>query len=179
MRQPLACNQLTLSWAAPIKIDAEKTRCSKGCSPDRELSPTPGSRIPTIVVPDFQTYSDLGFEEGREKGRQLLGVMVEGRVHSPYFAGKPSPLAKDEKPAEPEGQQPEAEASPAKTPPRTRIEKATITGVIEHSPESARIILIGSSSFLSDDILSLVSEVDRTQYLTPLELRTKPRRLVA
>ena len=40
--------------------------------------------------------------------------------------------------------------------------------MIEHSPESARIILIGSSSFLSDDILSLLSQVDRTQYLTPL-----------
>ena len=34
-------------------------------------------------------------------------------------------------------------------------EKASITGVIERSPESARIILVGSSSFLSDDILSL------------------------
>src|SRR5208337_323945 len=47
-------------------------------------------------------------------------------------------------------------------------EQPLITGVIEHSPESARIILLGSSSFLSDDVLSLISETDRTQYLAPL-----------
>ncbi len=40
--------------------------------------------------------------------------------------------------------------------------------MIDRSPSSARIILIGSGSFLSDDVLSLVSEVDRTQYLAPL-----------
>ena len=40
--------------------------------------------------------------------------------------------------------------------------------MIERSPESARIVLIGSGTFLSDDILSLISQVDRTQYLAPL-----------
>jgi ABC-2 type transport system permease protein len=120
-------------------------------------------------VPDFQSFSDLGFEEGREKGRQILGVIVEGQFTS-LFAGKPSPLAKDAKPADAkdkangeaavDGEKKDASAG--------KDQKPTITSVIQRSPDSARIILIGSSSFLSDDVLSVISEVDRTQYLTPL-----------
>jgi gliding motility-associated transport system permease protein/gliding motility-associatede transport system auxiliary component len=162
----LGLNQLTLSWAAPIKIDAEKTKAQKVVRLI-ESSRDSWASNSGVVVPDFQTYSDLGFEEGREKGRQLLGVTVEGQFTS-LFAGKPSPLAKDEAPAKEKANGEEAEAGKEKGAASQKDEKATITGVIGRSPESARIILIGSSSFLSDDVLSLVSEVDRTQYLTPL-----------
>ena len=160
----LGLNQLTMSWAAPIKIDAEKT---KGRKIVRLIESSRGSWASSSdsVVPDFETYSDLGFEEGKEKGRQLLAVMVEGQFPS-LFAGKPSPLAKDAKPADAKDKTGESAADGAKK--DAPEQKATITSVIQRSPESARIILIGSSSFLSDDVLSLVSEVDRTQYLTPL-----------
>ena len=162
----LGLNQLTLSWAAPIKIDAEKTKAQKVVRLI-ESSRDSWASNSDVVVPDFQTYADLGFEEGREKGRQLLGVMVEGQFTS-LFAGKPSPLAKDETPVKEKANSEEAEVGKEKGAAPQKDEKATITGVVGHSPESARIILIGSSSFLSDDVLSLVSEVDRTQYLTPL-----------
>jgi ABC-2 type transport system permease protein len=117
-------------------------------------------------VPDFEAHSELGFEEGREKGRQLLGAMVEGQFKS-YFAGKPSPLAKDAKPEEDKGKAGENKDKAAENKDKD-AQKPSITGVIERSPESARLILIGSSGFLSDDILSLLSQVDRTQYLAPL-----------
>ncbi len=162
----LGLKQLTLSWAAPIKVDSEKAKAKKVVRLI-ESSRNSWASNSDAVVPDFQTFSDLGFEEGREKGRQLLGVMLEGQFTS-FFAGKPSPLAKDETPTK-EKTSEEAEAGKDKAAPAQKEEKATITGVIERSPESARIIVIGSSSFLSDDVLSLVSEVDRTQYLAPLD----------
>jgi hypothetical protein len=40
--------------------------------------------------------------------------------------------------------------------------------VIERSSESARIILVSSDSFLSDEVLELASSIDRTQYLAPV-----------
>ncbi len=116
------------------------------------------------VIPDFDAHPDSGFEEPRSKGRLVLGAMAEGQFAS-YFAGKPSPLAKDAKPAAPAA--PPAKPGESKPEPAA-AEKASITTVIERSPESARIILIGSSSFMSDDILSLLTQVDRTQYLAPL-----------
>ena len=154
--------QLTLSWAAPVGIDAEKT---KNLKVTRFIQSSEQSWVSNSgnVIPDYDTHPDLGFEEPRDKGRQVLGAIVEGQFAS-YFAGKPSPLAKDAKaaaaPAPAKPGQSKPEAAPA--------EKASITTVIERSPESARIILIGSSSFLSDDILSMLTQVDRTQYLAPL-----------
>jgi ABC-2 type transport system permease protein len=157
--------QLTLSWAAPLGVDADKT---KGLKVVQLIQSSPGSWVSnsTNLVPDFEAHTELGFEEGREKGRQLLGAMVEGQFKS-YFAGKPSPLAKDAKPEEEKGKTGESKDKPAETKDK-EAQKPSITGVIERSPESARLILIGSSGFLSDDILSLLSQVDRTQYLAPL-----------
>lgn len=155
----LGLRQLTLSWAAPIKVDADKT---KGLKVVRLIQSSGDSWVSNSanVVPDFEAHPDSGFEEGRDQRRQLLGAMVEGQFKS-YFAGKPSPLAKDAKPSD-------ANPKPGGMSKAKDAEKPSITGVIEHSPESARIILIGSSSFLSDDILSLLSQADRTNYITPL-----------
>ncbi len=97
--------------------------------------------------------------------------MMEGEFKS-FFAGKPSPLAKDAKTAEADakdGQKPDA-AKPDADKKDAKDEKPTITSVIERSPQSARIILVGSASFLSDDILNLTSSVNQTQYLAPLNL---------
>jgi ABC-2 type transport system permease protein len=154
-------DQLTLSWAAPIEIDANKLK-------DRRLvrliestkaSWTSGSEK---VVPDFGAHPDTGFPPGSKTGRQLLGAMVEGKFTS-FFAGQPSPLAKDAKPEDAKDK-----AAGDKNASTAKDQKPSITGVIDHSAESARLILLGSSSFLSDDVLSLLSEADRTQYLVPL-----------
>ncbi len=162
----LGLRQLTLSWAAPIALDKDK---AKELKVTRLLQSSAGSWVsnPPNTVPDFKAYPDTGFAPGKDRGRKLLGVMAEGEFKS-YFAGKPSPLAKDAQPAEP-APKPGAISKPGDVAAKKKEgEKATITGVIQRSPESARIILIGSSSFLSDDILALLSQIDRTQYLTPL-----------
>jgi gliding motility-associated transport system permease protein/gliding motility-associatede transport system auxiliary component len=62
-----------------------------------------------------------------------------------------------------------AEAAKAAAATADKDGKASITGVIGRSPESSRLILIGSGTFLSDDVLQLASSVDRTQYLAPVD----------
>ncbi|HZV20737.1 MAG TPA: Gldg family protein, partial [Hyphomicrobiales bacterium] len=169
----LGLNQLTLSWAAPIKIDPEFAKNHKAVALVQS-SRNSWVSASADVVPDFRLNSELGFEEGKDKGRQILGAMIEGQFKS-YFQGKPSPLAKDAPPPEPakdkdkaSGEQGAQEAGKSQDATAAKEQKPSITTVIDRSPESARIILIGSSSFLSDDVLSLISEVDRTQYLAPL-----------
>jgi ABC-2 type transport system permease protein len=157
----LGLSQLTLSWASPVKIDQEKAKNRTVAtliesSGGAWILETPSS------VPDYQAYPELGFAVGKDKGPRTLGVMMEGEFRS-FFAGKPSPLAKDA--ARPEEKP--ADAAPGEPQPK-KDEKASITGVIERSPQSARIILIGSSTFLTDDILNLTSSVNQTQYLAPL-----------
>jgi ABC-2 type transport system permease protein len=169
----IGLDQLTVSWAAPIEIDDAK---ATGRKIVRLIESSPRSwKSDTLnAVPDFQAYPELGFPPGKETGPQLLGVVMEGEFKS-LFAGKPSPLAKDatagdKEKAEKAGEGATAEETGANAKTDEKPEKASITSVIERSPESARIILIGSSSALSDDILSLTSSVNQTQYLAPLTL---------
>jgi ABC-2 type transport system permease protein len=117
------------------------------------------------IQPDYQAYGQLGFAPGSERGRQLLAVVVEGRYDS-FFKDKPSPLAAEEeaKPKleqEPQDEQQEQAVTP---------EPPVITRVIDHSPESARIILFASNSFLTDEMLDLAAAGLGTRYLKPVEL---------
>ncbi|WP_035982305.1 Gldg family protein [Bradyrhizobium sp. STM 3843] len=160
--------QLTLSWASPLTIAPDKAGKRKVVRLI-ESSPQSWSANTTDVVPDFREHPATGFPEPEKEGRQLLGAMVEGEFTS-FFAGKPSPLAKDapeQKPGKDDAAQATKPAAAPKDGPKN--DKPSITGVIGRSPESARLILIGSGTFLSDDVLQLASSVDRTQYLAPVD----------
>jgi ABC-2 type transport system permease protein len=91
-------------------------------------------------------------------------VAVEGRFDSP-FAGQPSPLlaTEESRPESDSDADEDAENPEAAKPP-------VISSVIDSSPESARLILIGSSSFLGDTAISLANEATQSRYLKPLEL---------
>ncbi len=156
--------QMTLSWAAPISIDAAKAKDRKVT---RLIESSRGAWVSASdnIVPDFNKDPRLGFAADGKTGRQLLGAMMEGKFAS-FFAGKPSPLAKDAPP--PAQKDKKEQAAEQKDAGKAKDEKPSITGVIERSPESARIILVGSNSFLSDEVLGLASSVGGTQYLAPL-----------
>lgn len=154
-------NQLTMNWASPIRVDKDKNKDRKvtrllESSADSWLSDS------TDVQPNFKTYGELGFAPGDEKGKQLLGMVVEGRFTS-YFAGKPSPLlAGKDKPEEPK----ENAVAGQEQPPKPQV----INRQIDKSPESARIILFSSNSFLNDTILGIGSSVMGSSYLGPVQL---------
>jgi len=120
--------------------------------------------------------------DGIVGGQQLLGAMMEGQFTS-FFAGKPSPLAKDGVVAEAKDKEAETGDAAANAASQASADnntagrrdakdatdqKPSVTSVIERSPESARIILVSSGSFLSDEVLELAASIDRTQYLVPV-----------
>ncbi|MGR0480698.1 MAG: Gldg family protein [Candidatus Electronema sp. V4] len=154
-------NQLTMNWASPIEINAEK---SKGRKIVRLLESSDKSWVSaaTGIQPDFALHPGTGFPVDESKqGRQLLAAAVEGSFSS-YFTGKPSPLLKQEEKEEPK---PEDGAEDKK-----EKEERVIIRQIDKSPDSARIILFASDSFLSDTILGISSSVTRTSYLAPVQL---------
>lgn len=141
-------NQVTFTWPSPLGIDSEKNQ-SRRVLPllySSEYAWT--STDTTLVSPDFTNSADGGFVQGEPEGRQLLAAAVEGQFES-FFKGKESPLAK---------------AGPADG------NKSAIGRIIEKSPDSSRIILFGSSSFMGDQIISLMSRALGTQYLNPAQL---------
>lgn len=157
--------QITLNWASPLQIDPEKNQ-------DRRViellssSAEAWTDASEDIQPDFEAHGPMGFAVGKDRGRKPLAIAVEGRFRS-FFAGKPSPLleqpeaANEEDPAEDASM--EHDGGEDEQP-------APISGVVETSPASARLILIGSSSFLTDTAISLATEATRTVYTKPLEL---------
>jgi ABC-2 type transport system permease protein len=85
-----------------------------------------------------------GFPVEGEVGRQPMAVSIQG-VFDSYFAGKSVPAA----PAPAEGQ-----AADTTDP---------VAGIIEQSPETARLVVVGSSEFLDDRVFdfSLSTSQDR------------------
>jgi len=154
-------NQLTMTWPSPITIDAEKNK-ERQVTRLLESSPDSWLSTSTAITPDFQKYGEAGFAVGNDRSRQLLAVAIEGRFTS-YFSGKPSPLATQEN-----REQPDAKAAPA----NTKEKAPVITRQIDHSPESARIILFSSGTFASDDAIGITSSTLRTTYLSPVQMLT-------
>jgi len=158
-----ALEQVTLNWASPVTVDEDKNKL-RSISPLLRSSPQSWVSDDLNIIPDYRAWPESGFEPSGERSARLLAVAVEGRFDS-YFKGKDSPLARppEEKPESAESAQPDKESSTAPAAPES------ITGVIERSPESARIILIASNTFASDDVLNLASEGLGTLYTRPVE----------
>ena len=160
-------NQVTMTWPSPITIDPEK---NKGRKVIRLLSSSPQAWTSDSlnIQPDFQKYGESGFPTGKQQQQYLLGAVVEGRFTS-AFAGQTSPLitkAKDEAARKKK----EKKSGPDTKKDAAAENKPVISRVLERSPESARIILFASNSFLSDTAMELMSSVQHTQYQEPAQL---------
>jgi len=162
--------QLTLNWVSPLIIDNAKNE-GRTLNPLIRSSDQSWTSESSQIQPDFQRYPQTGFASGQERRAELLALAVEGRFTS-WFKGKTSPLlkAKEHKGAEAkatpeteEGPDAEGAAMPAE-------DKTRVSGVVETSPPSARLILIGSSTFVSDTALDLAAQATGTRYLKAMEL---------
>jgi len=158
-----ALGQLSLNWVSPINLDEEK---NKQRQVSRLLHSSPNSWVSSDLnmVPDYRIYPDNGFATQSERGSKLLAVAVQGSFES-YFKGKQSPLIEskaesDKKPDE-EGKADNNEEKAE--------EKTVVSGVIERSSDSARIILIASNTFANDTVISLASQGQGNAYTRPLE----------
>lgn len=167
-----ALGQLTLNWASPLEVNKD-ANAQRKVTELLHSSAQSWTSAETNVIPDYGLYPQTGFKPEQERAAQLLAVAVEGRFDS-FFKGKQSPLlAKPEdKPADAAGDA--ANPTPPAEQPQVNAEdkptdKTVVSGVIERSPESARLIVLSSNAFASDAVLRLASQGRGTLYSAPLE----------
>jgi ABC-2 type transport system permease protein len=139
---------VTLQWASPVEIDADKNS-------DRDvvtlLQSTDESWLRTSanVQPDLQAHPRFGFPvEGEQKARPLA-ASIQGSFES-YFKDRPSPFQED---AVAGGQ-----------------DEALTLGTIEVSPDSSRLVVIGSAEFVDDVVLDISRSLSQDRYLHNLQL---------
>ncbi len=149
--------QVTLAWASPIELDAEKNA-------DREVlellrtSPQSWLSTSTDVMPKINELGSSAFRPEGEQASRLVGLMVGGRFDS-FFAGQPSPLLEDEEEDEAAADESGEDAEGAE-----EDELGVVTSVIERSPESARLFVFASNGFLADQTLSMIGSAGGTLY---------------
>ena len=135
---------VTMQWASPLGIDVIANQ-------DREVSRLLRStkdawlRSSFQVLPDTEAYPELGFPVEGERDEQLLAASIKGSFRS-YFADRP---------LEPVG----ADGLPIVLP-----------ALIENSPDSARLVVFGSSEFVDDLVLELSQSLSADRFLFNLQL---------
>ncbi|MDX1755934.1 MAG: Gldg family protein [Marinobacter sp.] len=158
--------ELIVSWPSPLTVDREETR---ELEVTRLLTTSDGSWTQDHgdILPDFQRFPESGFASPSERQAELVAVALSGRFDS-WFADQDSPLldapqaGEDADSADGAAQGGEAPAT------RTAADTTVATSVIRRSPESAKLLVVGSGSFASDTMLDLVSQSLGTVYSAPL-----------
>jgi len=147
---------VTLNWVSPITVDEAKN-AKREVTVLLKSSPESWSSSDGNVSPDLETYPELGFPVGADQKEQTLAISVQG-VFESYFKGKASPLE-----TAPGPQTAENVATPEPTP-------QAITGVIEESPESARLVIIGTGEFVDDIVFQISSMLSEASAQNSLKL---------
>lgn len=149
---------VTMNFASPITLDETKN-ANRTTSVLLKSSDGSWLRTSTDIQPNFDLYPQTGFLLEGQRGSYPLAVSVQG-VFDSYFKDKPSPLTAQTAPA------PAQPADPAATP--TPVPPVT-TSLIESSPATARLVVIGSGEFVDDLILQLSSRLTQDRYLNNLQ----------
>lgn len=145
---------VTMNWVSPVVVD-------QATNTEREvmtlLSSTEQSWTSSSleIQPNTDLYPDLGFAVGAEQASHPLAVSIQGSFVS-FFQGKENPLANLSTEPDPQTGQPAASA-PA------------VTGMIEESPATARLIVIGSGDFLNDTVFQISGQISLDRYLNSLQ----------
>jgi len=150
---------VTMNWASPVIVDEEQNA-------DREVtsllqsSPESWTRTEANIQPDFEAHPQLGFPVGGERERHTLAVSVQGSFES-FFKDKPSPF--EEESGEEESAPAEQPGTPTPEPPPSSL------GTIETSPNTSRLVVIGSLEFVDDVVFDLSSSLTQDRYLNSLQ----------
>ncbi len=146
-------NAVTLNWVSPVRADEAQ---NQGRQVSVLLTSSPGSwlRTNTDIQPNLQQYPNVGFAVEGERKAQPLAVAVQGSFES-FFKGKPSPLA--------QAAAPSAEAGAATPTPAPQT-----ASVIESSPATSRLVVVGSADFLTDVIFQISASLTPDSYQNSL-----------
>lgn len=138
----------TMAWTSPVIAATGATTRTVATI----LSSSSGSWLTTntALAPDMQTYPDMGYPIEGEQQPQPLGVALTGAFDS-WFAGKPSPLAQSNDPNAP-------------------VPTGPIPATIEQSPETARLVVFGSSEFADDAVLQVLAQMIGDQAINNVQL---------
>jgi ABC-2 type transport system permease protein len=177
---------VTLNWVSPLTIDAK----DQGHKVVELLKSSPNSwtATGTNIQPDFQRYPEVGFAPGANMAAKTLAVSSQG-VFTSFFGERPDPrVAAKEQKAKAEAEAADADGvkeeslesaagqkkgeaypDPGK---RAKAEEKKVSlpdaPVIKKSPESARLVVVGSAEFVNDTVFSISQSMSQDRFMNSL-----------
>jgi ABC-2 type transport system permease protein len=138
---------VTLNWVQPVELLSDQP---EGRTTEVLMYSSSNSWLRTSpdIQPNFDLYPESGFAVGADQQAYPLAIAVQGRFPS-YFRGRQSPL-----------QSQAGESDPGLS--------GGGAAVLDESPETARLVVIGSAAFLDDFVLELSTRLSANRYLNNL-----------
>jgi len=172
---------VTMNWVSPLTIDSKVQ--GRKIAKLLESSPKSWTASGANIQPDFQLYPEVGFAPGDAMAAKTLAVASQG-VFDSYFADRPDPRAaaakakkeaaeadsgvKEESLGATAGKkgEPYPDASTkAKEPEKAKLPDAP---VIKKSPESSRLVVVGSAEFINDTVFSISQSMSQDRFMNSL-----------
>lgn len=165
--------QVTVTWASPLEAAGPE---GDAVAVTPLLTSSPASWVSTDpdVMPRISEDGAPAFVPSGDVGARTLAAMLEGRFRS-WFADRTSPLLDVGEPDAGIDHDTDIEAAtlddaePA-TATATADRLGVVTSIIDRSPESARLVVIGSNDFLADQVLRVIGSAEGTIYGNSLSL---------
>ena len=147
---PIVANlqAVTLNWVSPITVDEEKN-AEREVQVLLQSSANSWLTTDTTIAPNSDLYPETGFPGGDAWDSYPLAVSAQG-VFESYFRGKPIP-------------EPASDSTEGAT-------TAPAAGTIESSPETARLVVVGSGEFVDDVVLQISTSLSGDRYINSLQL---------
>jgi ABC-2 type transport system permease protein len=143
---------VTLQWVSPLEIDEDRN-ASRELTVLLESTDESWLRTSVDVMPNSELYPEYGFAVEGEQKTWPLAVAVRGSFPS-FFQNRTSPFQ---------------EESAGVTETLTETVEPPL-GTIEVSPESSRLVVIGSAEFIDDAVLDISSRLSADRYLNNIQL---------
>ncbi len=154
---PVIANLPTVSmnWVSPVIVD-EAANLERQVTTILESTAESWKSSALEISPNTELYPEYGFPVGEEQQSYPLAVSVQGTFNS-FFADKENPLLNAPPP------QP---AQPGSPPPPAQ---PVVTSTIDRSPDTARLIVIGSGDFINDTVFQISGQASFDRYLNSLQ----------
>lgn len=144
---------VTLNWASPITVDQSKLKGAKVTTLLRTTA-NAWTSTSTDTQPNFTLYPDTGFPVEGQRGVQMLGVSIEGSFTS-FFKGKPLPFDNKTTSTNQNGTANANNSVSSGAPSQPSKTIGATGGYLAQSPDTARLVVVGSSEFLNDTLFDL------------------------
>ncbi|HIJ78350.1 MAG: Gldg family protein [Desulfobulbaceae bacterium] len=151
---------VTMNWVSPLTVDGDKTQ---GLAPVALLRSSPDSWLASDIdiQPDFDRFPARGFELGEERQSRTLAVALKGSLPS-FFKGKADPRLAEGEHSD-EGHDVQGAGS------HDHSKELALSPLLEKSPDSSRLVVVGSSEFISDTVISIGQSMGQDRILNSLE----------